>query len=83
MQVKIGIVLQDRSKFEQLLGVTIDNKLKSNEPMRSTYIKAGAILNALSRVAQFMYPEKRHLIINVFLSSQFEVKLLFSHSDVP
>ena len=73
MQVKIGIVLQDRSKFEQLLGVTIDNKLKFNEPMRSTYIKAGAILNALSRVAQFMYPEKRH----------FEVKLLFSHSDVP
>lgn len=46
VQVKIGTVLQDISKFEQLLGVTIDNKLKFNEPMRSTCIKAGATSNA-------------------------------------
>ena len=46
VQVKIGTVLQDISKFEHLLGVTIDNKLKFNEPMRSTCIKAGATLNA-------------------------------------
>ena len=44
--------------------------LNFNEHIRSTCKKAGATLDALSRVASYMYPEKKHLIVNAFLASQ-------------
>ena len=34
--------------------------------------KAGAKLNPLPRVAQYMNPEKKRLIMNIFFSSQFD-----------
>ena len=78
VQVKLCIALKDSSTCEQLLGVAIDNKLNFNKHIRSTCKKAGATLNALSRVAQYMCPERKYLIVNAFLSSQLSCCSLIS-----
>ena len=51
--------------------VKVNNKLTFDEYIRRICKKAGAKLNALSRVAKRMCPEKRRLIISVFFSAQF------------
>ena len=42
-----------------------------DEHIRSIWKKASAKLNKLNRAATFMCPDKRHLIMNIFFSAQF------------
>ena len=79
LQVKIGAALINVSKCEKLLAVKIDNKLTIDKQITSVYKKVSTKLIALSRVSQYMCPEKRHLIMNAIFSA---VQLLFSYMDV-
>ena len=58
LQVKTGAALINSSKCEKLIDFKIDNKLTFDEDIRSIYKKASAKLNALSRVAKYICPEK-------------------------
>ena len=55
----------------KLLGVIIDNELKSNRHVTILCNKAGQKLNALSRIFQYMSMRQRRLIMKTFIQSQF------------
>ena len=59
------------SKYEKLLGVTIDNKLNFNEHVSGLCKKASQKLHALARVSPYMNIIKRRTIMNAFINSQF------------
>ena len=59
------------STNEKLLGVTFDNKLTFNEHVSGLCKKASQKLHALSRISRFMTTEKRRIIMNSFINSQF------------
>ena len=70
-EVNVGTFHINNSKYEKLLGIKIDCKLKSDDHIGNTSKKAGAKFNALTRVAQYMNTEEKRLIMNAFFSSQF------------
>ena len=70
-QMQINDTNIDSCKVKKLLGILIDNKLRFDQHVSSLCIKAGQKLHALSRIAFFMNVEKRKLIMNAFISSQF------------
>ena len=62
----------------KLLGVNIDSKLSFNGHVTSLCVKAGRKLTALTRIARSLttekpwtYKEKRRILINAFVESQF------------
>ena len=57
------------SKQEKVLGIIIDNELSFNEHVAKLCNKVSQKLHALTRVAQFMTMETRHII--TFIQSQF------------
>ena len=59
------------SNSETLLGVTIDNKLNFNQHVSKLCTKASQKLHALARVSKFMNFERRKMILNAFINSQF------------
>ena len=59
------------SKNNELLGVTIDNKLKFNSHVTDLCMKASQKLHALARVSHYMNFEKKRTIMNAFITSQF------------
>ena len=59
------------SNSEILLGVTIDNKLNLNQHVSKLCTKASQKLHALARVSKFMNFERRKMIMNAFINSQF------------
>ena len=59
------------SKYEKLLGVTIDNKLNFNEHVSGLCKQASQKLRALARVSPYMNIIKRRTIMNAFINSQF------------
>ena len=59
------------SNYQKLLGIKIDNKLKFNEHVSGLCKKASQKLHALARIAQYMTIEKRRIIMNTFINSQF------------
>ena len=59
------------SKFEKLLGIKLDSKLKFNSHMHDICQKAGQKLNAISRITPYMDFAKRRLLVNAFFYSQF------------
>ena len=63
VQVNIGTARINNSKCEKLLGIKIDCKLSFDDHIGNMCKKAGAKLNALTRVAQYMNTEKKRLII--------------------
>ena len=70
-EVNVGTFHINNSKYEKLLGIKIDCKLKSDDHIENISKKAGAKFNALTRVAQYMNTEEKRLIMNAFFSSQF------------
>ena len=66
VQVNIGTARIINSKCEKLLGIKIDCKLSFDDHLGNMCKKAGAKLNALTRVAQYMNTEKKRLIMNSF-----------------
>ena len=70
VQVNIGTARINNSGCEKLLGIKIDCKLSFDDHILNMCKKAGAKLNALTRVAQYMNTKKA-LNYECFFSSQF------------
>ena len=56
---------------EKLLGVTIDRELKFKKHGQSIYSRAGKKLNALARLCTILSFNKRKVLMNAFVMSQF------------
>ena len=55
----------------KLLGITIDKNLTMKEHIKNICKQAGNKLNALARIAKFLDDDKRKLLMNSFVISQF------------
>ena len=64
MQVNIGTARINKNKCEKLLGIKINCKLSFGDHIGNKCKKAGAKLNALTKVAQYMNSEEKRLIMN-------------------
>ena len=61
----------NNGKFEKLLGVTFDCKLKFNVHLDNVLAKARQKVHVLARIAPCMNISKRKLIMNSFFTSKF------------
>ena len=59
------------SKEEVILGITIDNKLNFDSHIRKMCKKSGQKFNALSRITAFLNKDKKSIIFNAMIKSQF------------
>ena len=69
--VTIGQRSNCNSSTEKILGVVFDNKLNFNCHLDKLCKKAGQKIHALARVSNFMSHKQRKVIMNAFISSQF------------
>ena len=69
IKVQNKIIVENTSG--KILGVTIDNNLNMKEHIKNICKKAGNKLNALARIAKFLDENKRKLLMNSFVISQF------------
>ena len=59
------------SSYEKILGINFDNKLNFNTHVTKLCRKAGQKLHALARISNFMSLKKKKLLMNTFITSQF------------
>ena len=59
------------SSYEKILGINFDNKLNFNTHVTKLCRKAGQKLHALARISNFMSLKKKKLLMNAFITSQF------------
>ena len=59
------------SKEGKLLGITIDNNITMKKHIKNICKQAGNKLNALARIAKYLDENKRKLLMNSFIISQF------------
>ena len=71
MYIEVGDQVIWESMEEKLLGITIDKKLKFQIHLRGICKKAGAKVTALMRLAKIMPFQKKRLLMNAFIESQF------------
>ena len=71
LSVKIGQQLILNSEDEKVLGVFFDNRLNFKCHINKLCKKASQKLHALGRVSNFMRCNQRKIIMNAFISSQF------------
>ena len=69
--IKIGQQLIANSKTEKVLGVNFDNRLNFEYHIKKICKKASQKLYALARISNFMSCNQRKIIMNAFISSQF------------
>ena len=69
----------DRSDQVKLLGVTIDEKLKFNQHVKSLCNKAARQLNAFKRISKNLNTSEREVVYNCFISSVFNFCPLVWH----
>ena len=69
--VNIGTTQITNSACEKLLGIKVDSSLNFEYHIGSICKKAGAKLNALTRIANHMPFQERKLLMNAFFTSQF------------
>ena len=69
--VNIGTTQITNSACEKLLGIKVDSSLNFEDHIGSICKKAGAKLNALTRIVNHMPFQKRKLLMNAFFTSQF------------
>ena len=69
--IKVGDSIVWESSHEKLLGIDIDNKLSFDLHISDICKKAGRKLSALARVSKFLPFQKRKLLFNTFVQSQF------------
>ena len=69
--VNIGSKCIFNSKEEKILGVYFDNKLNFKCHLRKLCKRASIKLHALARISNFMSLKQRKIIMNSFVSSQF------------
>ena len=71
LKVNLGEISIPSNDTTKLLGVTIDNKLSFDPHVTNLCKKVSQKLSALSRISSYMTIEKRKLIMNAFINSQF------------
>ena len=59
------------STAETLLGITIDSELNFDNHLSAICNKASRKINALGRIANYMFLEKRCYVMKTFIESQF------------
>ena len=59
------------SSYEKILGIHFDNKLNFNTHVTKLCKRAGQKLHALARISNFMSLKKKKLLMNAFITSQF------------
>ena len=64
-------VCYKNSKEEVILQITIDSKLNFDSHIKNMCKKTGQKLNALSRMSIFLNKDKKKIIFNVIIKSQF------------
>ena len=69
--VNIGTTQITNSACEKLLGIKVDSSLNFEDHIGSICKKAGAKLNALTRITNHMPFQNRKLLMNAFFTSQF------------
>ena len=71
ISITVGDEVINSSPSVDLLGVTIDNNLHFNEHVSRLCKKGNKKLHALARIAPFLNTEKRKMMMNTFIQSQF------------
>ena len=71
MWIKVGEQIIWESQEEKLLGITIDKKLKFDKHLSIICKKASAKVTALARLANLVTFEKKRILMNAFIESQF------------
>ena len=61
----------ESSPSEELFGITIDSELTSHKHIISLCPKANQILRALVRIEKYLIIEKRKILLNSFITAQF------------
>ena len=59
------------SNAQKLLGIKVDNNLSFDEHVRDLCNKASQKLHALARIAHYMQPLQKQIIMKAFINSQF------------
>ena len=59
------------SSNETIFGITFDKKLDFNLPMKTLCKKAAQKINAFNRISYFINQNKRKILVNIFVKSQF------------
>ena len=67
----IGNVTIKNTKYQKLLGFTVDNKLTLDNHVANLCTKASQKVHALSRVSNYMTFKQRKTIMQAFIFSQF------------
>ena len=70
----------ENSDYEKLLGIKVDTKLNFNEHLNDIISKASRKINALSRVVPYMSLCKKKILMNLFLTHNLVIALLFGCS---
>ena len=68
---KVGQATISEQHTVKLLGVEIDDRLSFTDHVTSLCVKAGRKLTALTRISNLISTEKRRILINSFIDSQF------------
>ena len=68
--------LLENSKEEDVLGVTIDNKLKFDSHIKNICRKTGQKLGALLRITNYLNSSQKKLIFSGMVKSQFSYRPL-------
>ena len=81
--IQVGEQIIWESKEEKLLGVTIDKGISFNKHVEDICNKASAKVTALSRLIKIVSKEKKKILMNAFIESQFSycpLVWMFCHS---
>ena len=71
LYIKVGNQIIWESSVERLLGLDIDNKLKFNKHLSEICKKTSLKVTALNRLAKIVPFERKRIILNSFIESQF------------
>ena len=71
LYIKVGNQIIWESSIEKLLGLDIDNKIKFNKHLLKICKKTRLKVTALNRLAKFVPFERKKIIMNSFIESQF------------
>ena len=69
--IKVGQQIIWESKQERLLGLDVDKQLKFEKHVKNICQKASAKVTALSRLIRIVSMEKKKILMNSFIESQF------------
>ena len=70
-KIKINGKDLEESKQSKLLGISLDNNINMRDHIKSICNQAGRKLNALARISHYLDEHKRKILMNAFITSQF------------